>query len=198
MASVTVVGWHPAVTGEDGPQLRLDWRRFSYAGKFTMTNTGKAVVRDGPDDPESEFDESIVAAVSFNEDRTDDRTLWLRYVTVREDRRGEGLGAELCDAVAARALDREYDRVRIAVNNPFAYEALHKAGFGYTGRETGLAELVLERPHDRDATGYREGLDRFRDRDLSATERRFLDGRTEPPSRDSSAGDPSTSESAGR
>lgn len=183
MDSVTVLGWHPAVTGENGPRLRLDWRRFSYAGKFTMTNTGKAVVREGRDDPESEFDESVVAAVAFNEDRTDGRALWLRYVTVRDDQRGEGLGPTLCDAVAARALDRGYDRVRIAVNNPFAYEALYKAGFGFTGRETGLAELVLERPSDRDAARYRAGLDRFRDRELSTTERRFVDARTNPPSR---------------
>jgi len=191
MASVTVVGWHPAATGEDGPRLRLDWRRFSYAGKFTMTNTGKAVIREGEDDPENEFDESVVAAVAFNEDRTDEDALWLRYVTVREDRRGEGLGPELCATVAARALDRGYERVWIAVNNPFAYEALYKAGFGFTGRKTGLAELVLERPSDGDGECYRRGLDRFRDRELSTPEQRFLDGRTVPPGRDSSARDPS-------
>lgn len=183
MDSVIVAGWHPAVTNEPGPQLRLDWRRFSYAGKFAMTNTGKAVVRAGGDDPESEFDESIVAAIAFNEDRTDDQTLWIRYVTVREDVRGEGLGPMLCDSLATDALDRGYDRIQIAVNNPFAYEALYKAGFGFTGRETGIAELVLQRPDDRTTERYRLGLDRFCDRELSATERQFVGSRTGPPSR---------------
>ena len=74
-----------------------------------------------------------------------------------------------------------YDRVKIAVNNPFAYEALYKAGFGFTGERTGIAELVLERPHDTDATAYRAGLARYRERDLSGAERSFLDGRSEPP-----------------
>jgi len=186
MDSVTILGWHPAATGEDGPRLRLDWRQFSYAGKFTMTNTGKAVIREGSDDPEGAFDESVVAAVAFNEDRTDDGALWLRYVTVRADRRGHGLGPRLCDSVATRALDRGYERVRIAVNNPFAYEALYKAGFGFTGRETGIAELVLERPSGREPARYHRGLARFHDRELSSTERRFVDGRTDPPSRVSS------------
>ncbi|MFC7177541.1 GNAT family N-acetyltransferase [Halosegnis marinus] len=146
-----------------------------------MTNTGKAVIRGGESDPDSEFDESVLAAVAFNEDRTDDRTLWLRYVTVRADRRGEGLGPRLCDAVAERALARGYDRVRIAVNNPFAYEALYKAGFGFTGRETGIAELVLERPAETSRSRYRDGLDRFRERDLGDDERAFLDGRRNLP-----------------
>ncbi|RNJ27522.1 N-acetyltransferase [Halosegnis longus] len=144
-----------------------------------MTNTGKGVFREGrPGD--GEFDESVVAAVAFNEDRTDDRTAWLRYVTVRQDRRGEGLGARLCERVSGDLLD-SYDRVRIAVNNPFAYEALYKAGFGFTGETTGIAELVLQRPHDADTQAYRAGLDRYRGRDLSDAERSFLDGRSEPP-----------------
>jgi GNAT superfamily N-acetyltransferase len=178
-----VLGWHPTEADEAGPTLRLDWRRFSYAGKFVMSNTGKAVLREG-DPGDGAFDESVVAAVAFNADRTDAATLWLRYVTVREDRRGEGLGPRLCDAVVRRALDRGYEQVRIAVNNPFAYEALYKAGFGFTGRETGIAELVLERPSPADgdrARRYRDGLDRFRERDGSAAERRFLAGRREPP-----------------
>ncbi|PSP56228.1 GNAT family N-acetyltransferase [Halobacteriales archaeon QH_7_66_36] len=178
-----VVGWHPAETDtDDGPRLRLDWRRFSYAGKFVMTNTGKAILREG-DAGADEFDESVLAAVAFNEDRTDDRTLWLRYVTVREDVRGEGLGPRLCDEVAERALARGYDRLRIAVNNPFAYEALYKAGFGFTGRTTGLAELVLDRPSARDPDRYRAGLERFSERDLTDAERSFLDEREGPPER---------------
>ncbi|WP_255149952.1 GNAT family N-acetyltransferase [Halorarius halobius] len=170
-----LLGWPP-----DGPTLRLDWERFSYAGKFVMSATGKAVVREG-EPTDGEFDDHVLGAVAFNEDRTDAGALWLRYVTVREDRRGEGLGARLCAFTAARAEARGYERVRIAVNNPFAYEALYKAGFGFTGRETGLAELVLERPGDRSTDRYRGGLARFRERDLSASERAFLDARDEVP-----------------
>lgn len=168
-----ILGWPP-----DGPTLRLDWRRFAYAGKFVISDTGKAVVRDpAAADPDSEFDEDVLSAVAFSEDRTDPSTLWLRYVTVRNDRRGEGLGPKLVAFVADRAEDRGYDRTRIAVNNPFAYEALYKAGFAWTGDETGLAELVLERPAggaDPSPRRYRAGLDRFRDRDLSDAEEAFL------------------------
>ena len=155
-----VRGWPP-----DGPTLRLDHEQFSYAGKFVMSNTGKAVVLD---------DDEVVAAVSFNEDRTDADTLWLRYVTVRADRRGEGIGPRLARFATARAHDRGYDRVTIAVNNVFAYEALSRAGFGFTGEETGIAELVLEHPSDRPPETYRRGFEAFRDRELSEDERAFL------------------------
>ena len=155
-----VRGWPP-----DGPTLRLDHERFSYAGKFVMSNTGKAVVLD---------DGEVVAAVSFNEDRTDADTLWLRYITVRADRRGEGIGPRLARFATARAHERGYDRVTIAVNNVFAYEALSRAGFGFTGEETGIAELVLEHPSDRSPETYRRGFEAFRDRELSADERAFL------------------------
>ncbi|WP_231753990.1 GNAT family N-acetyltransferase [Natronomonas sp. CBA1123] len=170
----------------DGPTLRLDYRRFSYAGKFVMSNTGKAVVREG-ESTDGEFDDSVVAAVAFNADRTDPETLWLRYVTVRDDRRGEGLGPRLCRFVVERAAARGYERVRIAVNNPFAYEALYRAGFAFTGEETGIAELVLERPAhapaERSTARYRAGLDQYRKRDLSEDERAFLERKRgeEPP-----------------
>ena len=118
---------------------------------------------------------------AFNRDRTDETVGWIRYVTVRADRRGEGLGPRLCAFLVERAADRGYERARIAVNNPFAYEALYRAGFGFTGRETGLAELVLERPADapasRPAAAYREGLDRFRERDLPEAAVAFLEAR---------------------
>ncbi|AXR78249.1 GNAT family N-acetyltransferase [Natrarchaeobaculum sulfurireducens] len=187
-----LLGWPP-----DGPKLRLDYRRFSYAGKFVMTNTGKAVVRDG---------EEIVAAIAFNEDRTDAETLWLRYVTVDRHRRGEGIGPRLCRFARDRALERGYDRLRIAVNNPFAYEALYRAGFGYTGETTGIAELILEHPRRADASDavdvtdatdaddigssprarYQAGLEAFRERDLSAEEETFLESRrgSDPPAVD--------------
>jgi GNAT superfamily N-acetyltransferase len=155
----TVLGWP-----EDGPTLRLDYRQFSYAGKFVMSTTGKAVARD---------DDTILAAVAFNEDRTDPNTLWLRYITTRKDHRGEGIGTRLAAFITDHAHVYGYDRVSIAVNNPFAYHALHKAGFGFTGERTGIAELVLEHPSDR--TSYPEGLDEFRERDLSDEEQTFLD-----------------------
>ena len=177
-----LLGWPP-----DGPKLRLDHERFSYAGKFVMTNTGKAVARDESG--------AVVAALAFNEDRTDEDTLWLRYVTVADDRRGDGIGPALVRHVREHAIERGYDRLRIAVNNPFAYEALYRAGFGYTGETTGIAELILEHPDPiDDSTGdgssqrdrYQDGLEEFRDRDLSSEEVDFLEARSDrgPPERD--------------
>jgi GNAT superfamily N-acetyltransferase len=178
-ADPVLLGW-PA----DGPTLRLNYREFSYAGKFVMSNTGKAVIRAGGDGAESDstdtkWDDDVLAAVAFNEDRTDPETLWLRYVTVHEDRRGEGLGPRLCAFVTQRAAERGYERVRIAVNNPFAYEALYKSGFAFRGEETGVAELVLERPAarpaERSTEQYQAGLDIYRQRDLSEAEMAFLE-----------------------
>lgn len=159
-----VLGWPP-----DGPKMRLDHEQFSYAGKFVMTNTGKAVVRERVDG-----EDRLVAAVAFNADRTDADTLWLRYITVRRDRRGEGIGPRLALFVTERALERDFETVQIAVNNPFAFEALYRAGFGYTGDQTGVAELVLAYPSDRTETDYQDGLDVYRDRDLSEAEQEFL------------------------
>lgn len=160
-----VLGWPP-----EEPTLRLDHRQFAYAGKFVMSNTGKAVVRDSDAD-----DSDILGVVAFNEDRTDPDAVWLRYITTRTDRRGEGIGARLAAYITARAHDRGYERVVIAVNNPFAYHALSKAGFGFTGERTGIAELVLEHPSDQ--TRYREGLTVFRERDLSEEEHAFIDAK---------------------
>jgi N-acetylglutamate synthase-like GNAT family acetyltransferase len=141
----------------DGPTLRLDHERFAYAGKFVMTNTGKAVAR---------ADGEIVAAVAFNRDRTDDTVAWMRYITVRNDRRGEGIGPRLAGVTATHLHETGADRVRIAVNNPYAYVACYRAGFAYANRETGIAEVVLERrpatasspAADRDQR-FRDGLD---------------------------------------
>lgn len=181
-----VLGWPAA-----GPQLRLDHREFAYAGKFVMSTTGKAVAFEG-ERPTPGVDEyaDVVAAAAFDEDRTDSGTCRIRYVTVRVDRRGDGVGPKLCAHVAEAAEGRGYGRVRIAVNNVFSYHALYKAGFGFTGRETGLAELVLERPAPEGR--YREGLAVFAERDLSEAERRFLAGKREggPPARlDDDTGD---------
>jgi len=176
-----VLGWPP-----DGSSLRLDYRRFAYAGKF-VGDAGTAVAREADvdlpplddDRPfEGDWDREVVAAASFSPDRTDPATLRIRYVTVRHDRRGERIGPRLVATVVEGARDRGYDRLGIAVNNPFAYEALHRAGFIWTGRETGLAELVLERPAEApaetDSATYQSGLDAFRERDLGEPEASFL------------------------
>lgn len=152
---------------EEGPTLRLDHERFAYAGKFVMSSTGKAVARDDGD---------VVAAVAFNRDRTDD-AWWLRYVTVRNDRHQEGVGPELLAFTAEHLENEGAATVRIAVNNPFAYEACYKVGFGYTGRETGLAEVVLERPLPRDPEAYRAGLTALKGDHRTPVERAFIEGR---------------------
>lgn len=166
-----VLGWP-----DEGPKLRLDYERFSYAGKFVMSNTGKAVARvarDAAGLPVNYGDDRLVAAIAFNEDRTDDGTMWLRYVTVHADHRGEGIGSELARFTTKRIHERDYQRVKIAVNNPYAYHALYRAGFGFTGEETGLAELVLEHPNP-ETERYQDGLDVYRGRDLSTNEEEFL------------------------
>ncbi|PSP89592.1 GNAT family N-acetyltransferase [Halobacteriales archaeon QS_4_69_34] len=178
-----VLGW-----SAEGPTLRLDHRTFAYAGKFVTSATGTAVVladgapREQPDAREG-YAEGVLAAVAFDADRTDPRTLVLRYITVRADRRGDGIGPRLATFTVERAAARGYERARIAVNNPFAYEALSKAGFAFTGEETGLAELVLERPvekpGERSRGQYQEGLDVFRERDLTGREKRFLAARAD-------------------
>jgi GNAT superfamily N-acetyltransferase len=159
-----VLGWPP-----DGPTLKLDYRRFSYAGKFVMSATGKAVARE----------DEILAATAFNADHTDEDRLWIRYVTVREDHRGRGLGPALLRFTAERALGEGFEEVGIAVNNPFAYEAAYRAGFAFTGEETGIAELVCSyHPDgDRDPAQYQDGLGLFHERDLQESEDSFLASR---------------------
>lgn len=195
-----------------GATLRLDYRAFAYAGKFVVGAPGKAVLGtpDGsravpeweptespaPTVEASEFDDDVYAAVSFSPDRTDPECCRLRYVTVHTARRGEGLGPRLVDRTVSRLAADGYARVRIAVNNPFAYVALYKSGFAYTGDRTGIAELELARPADEPAvpedeptasaeraaayrTGLRVFLDEARagDRDLDPAERRFIAAR---------------------
>jgi GNAT superfamily N-acetyltransferase len=140
----------------DGPTLRLDHEQFAYAGKFVMSNTGKTVVREDGD---------LLGAVAFNEDSAEPETVHLRYVTVREDRRGEGIGPRLLRFTADQL--GAYERVVIAVNNPIAYEACYRAGFVYTGEQTGIAELrMVYDPGSRDVAGYCEGFTIYRERDL--------------------------------
>ncbi|PSQ31822.1 GNAT family N-acetyltransferase [Halobacteriales archaeon SW_10_68_16] len=167
-----LLGWPP-----EGPTLHLDHREFAYAGKFVMSATGKAVAgEEGEKNGDGDDGDAILAATAFDEDRTDPNRLRIRYVTVRNDRRGEGIGPRLLRFTAERGRERGYTDVRIAANNPFAYEACYRAGFAFTGEETGLAELVLAYRPDREGRGrYQAGFDRYRGRDLSDAEESFLD-----------------------
>ena len=180
MAALTLLDWP-----DDDPRLDLDHERFAYAGKFVTGRTGVAIARAARDSDGNEAERDVLAAVSFSPDRTDETTLRLRYVTVRRDRRGERLGPRLCAFVARRARTRGYDRVAIAVNNPFAFVALYRAGFGATGEQTGMAERVLVAPDptDRDPAAYRKGLAAFAERDLPEAARAFVERRRdgEPP-----------------
>ncbi|WP_159899812.1 GNAT family N-acetyltransferase [Salinirussus salinus] len=158
---LAVRNWPP-----EGEALALDHERFIYGGKFNTGRTAKAVARE---------DGEVVAAVAFNEDRTDADTLRFRYVSVRVDRRAEGVGPRLLAFAADRAREHGYERVGIAVNNPYAYEACYRAGFAFTGEETGMAELLMTYPpEDRSPARYREGLDVFAERDLPTDQADFV------------------------
>jgi ribosomal protein S18 acetylase RimI-like enzyme len=160
-----------------GPTLRLDHERFAYAGKFVMSSSGKTVAREGGD---------VVGAVAFSADHDDPRAVHLRYVTVREDRRGEGIGPRLLRFTATLlrgdlpADCATYETVLIAANNPIAYRACYRAGFDYTGDQTGIAELLLAyRPDERHDGRYEAGLRLYAERSLPETQsaalQRFLD-----------------------
>lgn len=170
-----LLGW-----AADGPRLDLDHERFAYAGNFGTGRTGIAVaLRDDADDDGAEPSPDaadVLAAASFDRDRAADAALRVRYVSVREDRRGEGIGPRLLGFVVERALDADYERVRIGVNNPIAYRAAYAAGFGFTSEESGVGELVLEAPRpDESGERYRDGLERFADRDLPQVQRDVLE-----------------------
>jgi GNAT superfamily N-acetyltransferase len=179
-----LLGW-PA----DSPRLELDHERFAYAGNFSTGRTGIAVaVEDGvdvPDQPIAQPDgsgrslpsDSVLGAVSFDEDRAAEGALRIRYVSVREDRRREGIGPQLLAFVVGRATERGFERVRIGVNNPIAYQACYRAGFEFTGEESGMGELVLEAPPPTDRSGdrYRDGFEQFADRDLPPEQRTVVD-----------------------
>lgn len=160
---VEILGWP-----DDAVTLDLDHREFSYAGKFVMSRTGKAVVTNDGD---------YLAAASFSEDRTDADAMWIRYITVRRDLRGGGIGSRLAAGLRHRFERAGYGTVRIAVNNPYAFEAMSRAGFGFTGETTGLSALRLSStvpPEKR----YQVALSRFDGRtDLEAAERAFLERR---------------------
>lgn len=160
-------------TPDTGPTLQLDHTEFAYAGKFVMSQTGKSVVRD---------EGAVVGAVAFNEDRSEADAYRLRYVTVREDRRGEGIGPRLLRYTAAELVD-DARQVFIAVNNPIAYYACYRAGFVSTGEETGMAELLLRYApgEDRSRDQYESGLALFQRRDLPQRQLSVLSRHTDEP-----------------
>lgn len=201
-----LLGWaelSPAERAEearhrDGPTVRLDWQQFAYAGKFVTTATGKAVARDttlldesptANESPESATESTgsqtvasdVVGAAAFNPQRGAPTRLRVRYLTVRRDRQGAGIGSRLLAYLATRAGSRGYETVAIAVNNPAAFVAAAKAGFGFARQETGLADLVCDRaaggpPERVDASAFREGLRRFRDRSESDVTSAYISG----------------------
>ncbi len=133
----------------DGPRLELDHRRFAYAGKFVMRSTGKAIVRTG---------DQTIAAVSFSPDRTRDDRMWIRYVTVEETHRGRRIAPRLVGATVDRILAHDFAVVTIAVNNPFSYVAMSRAGFGFTGETTGIAEVVCSTDVEQEPVRFRAGM----------------------------------------
>ncbi|MFC7072994.1 GNAT family N-acetyltransferase [Halovenus rubra] len=165
----TILGYPP-----DGPTLKLDYREFAYAGKFVMSNTGKSVVTE---------DDKILGAIAFNADYNTATTGHLRYVTVRDSHKGQGIGTQLLRFTAAVLETDRFETILIAVNNPLAYRACYKAGFQFTGEETGIAELVLRYDPcgDRDKRTYQDGLAVFESRDIPPDQQSVLD-RTDLPS----------------
>lgn len=150
-----VIGWSDT-------RLELD-NSFAYAGKFRVPS-GKVVTRD--------TNGEAVAALSFSPDRADDDGVRVRYFAVHEERQGEGIGSALLAHSADCLLDR-YETVRVSVNNPYSYEAAYKAGFGWTGETSGLAELVMRRPSP-DTERYADGMGLLAERELSEKEAEYV------------------------
>ncbi len=146
-------------------RLLLDHESFSYAGKYRLP-TNKVVARDCEGD--------VVAALSYDEDRVDEAAR-IRYLSVRDDHQQEGVAQGLVEYAAERLLE-EYDAVKISVNNPYAYEAVHRAGFRYTGGGGPQNEVVLQRPLETaEEDGYAKGLRRLLEADLPEEQSRYIE-----------------------
>jgi predicted acetyltransferase len=140
---------------EGGPSIFLEEKKFSYAGKFVMKDTGKIV---------GKIEGDIIAAASFNFDRTDKKIAWIRCISIRKDKRREGIGHNLILYITKKIVGGVPVCVRVAVNNPIAYDTFYKAGFEYTGNEVGLCELILEYPKNQTYDMYRKGAEIFENR----------------------------------
>lgn len=155
--------------GED-VSIDLSHEDFSYAGKFGVGDTGKSVARE---------DGEILGVVAFDRDRTDGDVMKIRCIEVKAGRRGEGIGSKLARFTTSRLLGEGVDRVEIAVNNPYSFHAMYKAGFRYTGNRSGLREFVMSYP-GYDTAGYGEGMQEFLEiDDISEEERDFVEQRLE-------------------
>ena len=136
---------------EGGPPIFLERDKFSYAGKFIRKDTGKILAKSGG---------KIIAAISFSADRNDKEIVWIRYIVVEKNLRGKSVGPKLL-SYAVKSLMERAGLIKIATNNVFAYRALYKSGFEYTGKKTGISELVLEYPRDQTEEKYLEGIEMF-------------------------------------
>lgn len=110
---------HASAPGDD-PDVELDHGRFPYAGKLTTRDVGLILGRDRGE---------VVAAASYSIDRTDEDRCVIRYIAVRRDRQGEGLGTELLAATPGILFDRRFDSIKMAARSPYALVAAVRAGF---------------------------------------------------------------------
>lgn len=155
---------------DDGPTIDISHERFAYAGKFILPGTGKAIVRSSQ--PGSH---PIKGAVAFNDDRGVQNAARIRYITVSESTRGRRLGPKLALFVQDQIIGQSYSLVRIAVNNPIAYEAMYRAGFYYTGETRQLNEVVLSTDAPLSPSKYKTGLQTFDKADLPDRQVRLID-----------------------
>ena|GEM_PF-2318745 len=167
----------PVLLGlEEAPPLDLATEEFAYAGQYRLRRYGKAVLTSRPDRPTRAVD--IVAAVTIDRHRLHPDRLVVRRVDVRRAHRGHGWGPALLASLLPVAAAEGFRTVQANVNNPFAYVAATKAGFAWTGRTTGLAELIMRRPTDHPAScvdgRFIAGLTMFRRRRPSPAGRRLI------------------------
>lgn len=155
---------------DDDPTIDISHERFAYAGKFILPDTGKAIVRSS-----QLGSHSIKGAVAFNDDRGVPDAARVRYITVSESARGRRLGPKLALFIQDQIIGQQYSLVRIAVNNPIAYEAMYRAGFYYTGETRQLNEVVLSTSASRSTSKYKTGLQTFDKDDLPDRQAKLID-----------------------
>ena len=161
---------------EEAISLDLPQEEFAYAGQYRMQRYGKAILTRRPERPTAAA--AIIAALTTDRHRIHHDRMVVRTIDVRRAERGNGWGPLLLRSVAHAYSTAGFDTVQINTNNPFAYIAACKAGFGWTGRTTGLAELIMTRPTDRPTRWSRgrfiAGLSLYRHPRLDAAGRRLI------------------------